>query len=599
MPTFLQLVRPFTRPVGALTERLGTRFYIVLGLLVVAASVLGIGSDYTFNARVQAYDLVMQNRFRTPPPDPAILLVDIDEASLAAMAPEYGRWPWPRSVIAEFIEGAARAKPAAIVFDVVFADLDRNQPEADLHLREVAADTPRSFFAMIRLDAANDGLSQLRLAQLGGVQPLSGAQPYATVAMVVPYFFDVLDGRRLGTINLYSDADGIARSYHVHRDLAGYRIPSLPANVVAALGGELPAEADVLLNWRGPPPAYPRASFHTLYERLLRGEVPAELQGRILVVGSTAPALFDIRPTSIATAHTGLELLATALDNLRNRDFVRLLPDWIYMAITAVAVLLLALAFHSNVDWLVLRTAFTVMQVAFLVLTYSFLNYTNWFVDLTGPFAAALAYFTVAALYGRAMVARRNGSALYSTALDPGSRVEVLLLACRITATGTKRARIHRILQRRAGLTHLGAAAPRLFESAPLFQRLYEDIALFYWIAPARSPCTALADLFGMLERSFDGLRASRAEGEVCFALHAVSFTAEPLTTGPLATDHGVEWTAQGKEAFLSALLLVQRAAAGSITRSTAFVAACEACPEVIVPKQVVDAGVGSSQVTA
>jgi hypothetical protein len=93
-----------------------------------------------------------------------------------------------------------------------------------------------------------------------------------------------------------------------------------------------------------------------------------------------------------------------------------------------------------------------------------------------------------------------------------------------------------------------------------------------------------------MLERSFGGLRAIRAESEVCFALHAV----------PLTTDDRGEWTAPGKEAFLSALLLVQRAAAGSIARSTAFVAACEACPAVIVPKRVVDAGVavGSGQVT-
>ena len=500
--TLLRLVRPLTLPVGVLTERLGSRFYVGLGVVVVAASILGIGSELTFGMRVQAYDLVMQNRFRTPTPDPDILLVDIDEASLAAMAPEYGRWPWPRSVIAELIEGVARARPAAIVFDVVFSDLDRNQPEADLYLREVAGRSATAFFAMIRLDPANDARSELRLAELAGVTPLPDAVPDATVAMVVPYFFDVLDGRRLGTINLYSDEDGIARSYHVHRDVAGYRIYSLPANVVAALRGELPAQADLLLNWRRAPRAYPSVSFHTLYERLLLGDVPKELEGRILIVGSTAPALFDIRPTPVATAHTGLELLATALDNLRNRDFVRLLPDWIFMVVTTIAVALLATAFRSNVDWLLLRTAFTVMQLAFLALTYLLLNYTSWFVDLTAPFAAALAYFTVAGFYSRAMVQRRNGSPLYSTVLEPGSTADVLLLACRITATEAQRARTHRVLQQRAGLTRFGAAAPRLFESAPLFQKLYDDVALFYWIAPPGRTCAALADLFDMLERS-------------------------------------------------------------------------------------------------
>lgn len=570
----VRLIRPLTRPVGFLTEQLGSRFYVGLGVVVALASVLGIGSEFTFGMRVQAYDLVMQNRFRTPPPDPDILLIDIDEASLAAMAPEYGRWPWPRSVIGELIDGASAARPAAIVFDVVFADLDRSQAEADLYLREVAERTPGTFFAMIRLDTANDSLSELRLAELAGVTPLPDAVPDATAALVVPYFFDVLEGRQLGTINLYSDADGIARSYHVHRDVAGYRIHSLPANVAAALGARLPAGPDVLLNWRGAPRAYPSVSFHALYERLLRGEVPKELEGRILIVGSTAPALFDIRPTPIAVAHTGLELLATALDNLRNQGFVRLLPDWIYMAITTIAVALLAMAFRSNVDWLLLRTAFTVMQLAFLAVTYLFLNFTSWFVDLTAPFAAALAYFTVAGFYSRAMVQRRNGSPLYSGVLEPGSNADVLLLACRITAREARRARIHRVLQQRAGLTRYGAAAPRLFESAPLFQKLYEDVALFYWIAPPGRACAALTDLFDMLERSLGVLRARGLDGDVRLALHAARFTLD---------EHG-EWAAQGKEALMAGLLLVQQATGGPIARSEAFAEACKQCPSVTLP---------------
>src|SRR5690606_10894670 len=141
---------------------------------------------------------------------------------------------------------------------------------------------------------ANDALSELELARLPGVGRLPSADPDATVAMIVPYFFDVLGGRRLGTNNLYADDDGIARSYHVHRDARGWRIYSLPANVVAALGGALPPEPDILLNWRGPPLAYRTVSFHTLYRSLLAGAGPHDaFRGKIVVVGSTAPSLFD------------------------------------------------------------------------------------------------------------------------------------------------------------------------------------------------------------------------------------------------------------------------------------------------------------------
>lgn len=558
-----RLARLLTRPLGLLTERLGSRFYLILAAVLVAASVVGIGAGLTLGMKSQAYDLVMRSRFRTPAPDPQIIVVDIDEASLAAMAPEYGRWPWPRSVMAELVEGLARARPAAIVFDVVFADLDRSYPEADRYLREVAARYPNTLFAMIRLDPANDPLSELELARLAGVVPLAAAQPGATVAVVVPYFFDVLGGRRLGTVNLYADDDGIARAYHVYRDAHGYRIFSLPANVIATLGGELPEQPDILLNWRGRPPAYRTVSFDPLYRQVLSsaGVTEADFAGKIVVIGSTAPALFDIRPTPVARAHTGVEILATAIDNLRNRDYLRELPGWAYMLVTGAAVLLLAAAFRNNIDWLVLRAAFTVMQFAFLALTYLFLNYTTWFVDLTAPFTAAFAYFVVAGFYGRALVLRRNGDPWFSSALDPGRSAQVLLLACRIVAPPARRARIHRVLQRHAGLTRYAAAAPQLFGAAPLMQKLYEDVALFYWLVPPEKTCAALGDLFVMLERSLGAIGAADHPAGVQLALHAARFTVDA---------HG-EWEAHGREAFVTELLLAQRPARGPITVSEAF----------------------------
>ncbi|MCU0759830.1 MAG: CHASE2 domain-containing protein [Steroidobacteraceae bacterium] len=590
-PSPRHLARLLTRPLGWLSERLGNRFYLVLAALVVAATGLAIATGTDLGMKSQAYDLVMRNRFRTPAPDPRIVLVDIDEASLAAMAPEYGRWPWPRTVMAELVEGLAQAGVAAVVFDVVFADLDRGQPDSDQHLRDVAASHPQTYFAMIRLDAANDRLSRLELAHLAGVTPLPDAVPGATAAAVVPYFFDVLDGRRLGTINLFAGRDGIARTYHVHRDVHGYRMFSLAANVVAGLGGELPASPDILLNWRGPPPAYRSVPFHLLHQQLLRGtgELAAGLADRIVIVGSTAPALFDIRPTPVAQAHTGVEILATAMDNLRNRDYLKELPDWIYFLVAAGAVFLLAAAFRNNVDELLLRTAFTVMQGAFLALTYLFLNYTTWFVDLTAPFTAAFAYFILAGFYHRVLVLRRNGHPWLSSALDPGRTAQVLLLVCRVTAPAARRARVHRILQRQSGLTRYGAAAPQLFGTAPLFEKLHEDVALFYWLVPPEKTCTALLDLCRMLEQSLLALGASGDGTGLRLALHSTRFTVESRD----------DWARQGKEAFATALLLAERPARGSVVLSESFSETCHTCQDARIPQRLEQLGLAPAGATA
>jgi len=44
-------------------------------------------------------------------PDPDIVLVDIDEKSLVKMEKDAGRWPWPRVVYADLVEGLAAQKP--------------------------------------------------------------------------------------------------------------------------------------------------------------------------------------------------------------------------------------------------------------------------------------------------------------------------------------------------------------------------------------------------------------------------------------------------------------------------------------------------------
>lgn len=544
----LRIARALTLPLGRLSERLGNRFYLGLAVLLAAAFAWAILAGHTGGLKHRAYDAIMKSRFNVPPADPDIVLVDIDEASLAAMAPQYGRWPWPRSVMAELTEGLARQRPAAIVFDITFSDPDVFQVEADRYFREVAAQTPRTFFPMIRLNPENDPLSGLRLAEIPGVTPVDPAAPReATVAMVVPYFLDALDGPRLGTNNLYADEDGIARRYHVFRDVQGWRIPSLPAVVVAALGGAVPDRADVLLNWRGRPPAYRTVGFAPLYTDLLkqqRERPQDEFTGKIVVIGSTAPSLFDLKPTSIARDHPGLEILATGIDNLKNGDYLTELPRWVYVLVTALGIALLGAAFVYNADYRIVRTAFTLVQTAFVAVTYLFLNYTTVFVDLTVPFAAGLAYFFVASTYSMVLTMRRNGDPLFSTALDPGRACQALFLAVRFAGgDAAARRRVQAALVRRIGLTRYGAAATRLFKPAPLLRDIHRDTALYYWLVSPAEGRAALEDLFQMLAHALAALPPG-----VVLGLHAAAFTVD-------AEGH---WREQGKRAFIEALTLLE-----------------------------------------
>ena len=53
-----------------------------------------------------------------------VRIVDIDDESLA----RHGQWPWPRTIIARLVDKLTEAKVAAIGFDIVFSEPDRLSP---------------------------------------------------------------------------------------------------------------------------------------------------------------------------------------------------------------------------------------------------------------------------------------------------------------------------------------------------------------------------------------------------------------------------------------------------------------------------------------
>ena len=141
----------------------------------------------TANMRQAAFDTMVRYRIMVPKPDKDIVIVDINEASLASMAKEYGRWPWPRQVLGEFLEHLEEQHPKAVVFDILFSDPDIYNPDSDTYFAAAVSRTTNTFFPMLRLDEASDSLSKIKPGMIPGVTPLPGeAQADATIGIVLP-----------------------------------------------------------------------------------------------------------------------------------------------------------------------------------------------------------------------------------------------------------------------------------------------------------------------------------------------------------------------------------------------------------------------------
>lgn len=422
---------------ASITRKLHNNFYLYLSALLtvfvlVDASVLHIGE----NMRDKAFDLMVKNRIIVPKPDPDIVIVDINEASLSAMAGEYGRWPWPRQVLGEFLENIEAQQPKAVVFDILFSDADVYNPDSDAYFNEVIATTENTFFPMLRLAQESDHLSTITPDMIPGIQYVQPENATTTkqkqpIAIVLPHFEAALNTKHLGTHNIYPDKDGIVREYRLWHNENGWILPSLPLAVgqFAPVVPSSPTQ-NILINWRGKPFTYQYVSFSDVYADMASKDKkrPAdEFKNKIVIIGSTAPSLFDLKPTAMAKAHPGVEILATAIDNVRHNDDLKVWRGRIpYVLMSLILIWLTAFAFFRNMDRDKLTTVFSSSQITLLALSYTAINLTNTYLDFTGPITWAVMYFSVAKIY--ALANDRAMQRILASDVESGKKGSSILL---------------------------------------------------------------------------------------------------------------------------------------------------------------------------
>ncbi len=362
------------RLLGALAGIPGPRLLAGLVLLFslwIVADVFVL--SVTGGLAQSTYDAMVRYRLLAPPPDPRIVIVDIDESALARMAPEFGRWPWPRDTLATVLDHLESQQPAAIVWDIVFSDADRLSPGGDLAFDQAVARSRHSHFGVVRLPRKNDSQSQITQSHLPSLWagPARQAQaPAPTLALVAPVLPSVAR-QPLGFNNGYVDRDGVLRRYRYFERLAdGSTIQSLPMAVVRSLAPEVHArwlarfeaggqradsdtstDDDVMIAWRRQANSYPRVNFADLFAQA-EGEAPRapvpSMAGKIIVIGATAPSLHDTHPTPLSATQAGVDSLATVLDNALHERQMRELPRWVGALLAITLCMAVALWSHHR-----------------------------------------------------------------------------------------------------------------------------------------------------------------------------------------------------------------------------------------------------------
>jgi adenylate cyclase len=302
--------------------------------------------------RLRTFDFYQSLRPRETVSRP-VVIVDIDEASLK----EIGQWPWPRTILADLVTRLAELGVVAIGFDIIFAEPDRMSPSiAATSFRNLDDDTRNK----LRTLPSNDEVfaqairrSRVVLGQAGSATaaPRSQAEaalqtgfavrgPDATPFLVtfagllrnVPVIEQAAAGR--GVFSVLPERDGIVRRVPLVMRAQGAMAPSLSIELlrvvtnssailvrtdqagvqsVAVPGLQLPTDQNgrfwVHFNKHDP-------ARYVSAKDVLQGRVPRDrVEGKLVLIGTSAVGLLDIKTTPVSAAIPGVEIHAQILES--------------------------------------------------------------------------------------------------------------------------------------------------------------------------------------------------------------------------------------------------------------------------------------------
>lgn len=375
--------------------------YWALVVLVLAAGALLHRWETTLGTRLRAIAFDTYQQIAPRPYDPAapVRIVDIDEVSLT----ERGQWPWPRTEIAALVAKLEDMGAVAIVFDMVFPEPDRLSP--DLVAKRLPKD-PALTDAANALAAmpSNDSVLAQAISQAAVVTAFVGV-PDATgraslpprpaeieykgndPRLFLPSFpqtvvnLPVLTQHAAGSgfNNWIPEHDQIIRKLPMLITVGQEIYPSIALEALrlaqgysnylilssgaegersfgtrtgiakVLIGGVFVPTDETGQMWlhfsRRDPRRYLSAA------RVLDGSVkPDDIKGKIVLIGTSAAGLLDIRATPVDAAMPGVEAHAQAIEQMLAGDYI-VRPDFAPGAeiiFSGIAGLILALAVYGT-----------------------------------------------------------------------------------------------------------------------------------------------------------------------------------------------------------------------------------------------------------
>ena len=441
------------------------------GLLLAAATLVSFeGGAVVDRLRNLVFDTFQGYAPRPYEPRLPVRIIDIDEESLRRL----GQWPWPRDIMARLVDRLDALGATAVGLDIVFAEPDRFSPT---NLARVWQDRPE--LTALRADMARLPDSDTALADSlrhSGRSitafALSGSGESTPPALKAGFAEAGDDPRPFvprwgeavrtlapieaaaagnGFINYMPDADSTIRRVPLVLSLGDVLYPSLAAETLRVAQGAgsyvikssganeeqsfgqstgitavrignaiVPTNAagEILLHDTGHVPERFISAWRVLSPDFDAGKVA----GMIVLIGTSAATIKDIRTTPISPVIPGVEIHAQVIEQMLAQDFLRR-PDWIpgaeRIAFVALGLILIVAIRYVGALWSLLIAAIAA-AAAIAVSWYGFTR-LSYLIDPLFPCLVILLVYLSSSLlaYLRSEREKRRVRGLFSRYMSP------------------------------------------------------------------------------------------------------------------------------------------------------------------------------------
>ena len=574
--------------------------------------------------RNRTFDVYQQIQPRAFPEPMQTLIVDLDEESLA----ELGQWPWPRTLVAQMLANLMNMGAGVVGFDVLFAEKDRMSPAEFAATSPLLDDETRAKLTKL---TSNDQIfanvlkqSRAVLGQSGYHEVVEGATarkpkkaPFARkgpdprpfiptlASMIRPVEELEKASMGVGMITVSPDSDGVVRRVPMMVEVNKSVFPALSLEMLRVGFGNRPFFAvstadgvkEVILTKQFRIPTDRHGNTWVYFTEVdterryvsakdvLNGTVdPKRVKGQLVLIGTSATGLKDIRNTPIDPALPGVEVHANILETIINKSYLMRPADSLGKEITIALVAGLLMIVFVPLIGAGLTLGLFVVIVGGLI-GYSWLQFTGsqTLLDVTYPGLSTLLLYSLLTYTSYAETAKErkqvkgafgqylSPALLEQLADDPdrlrlgGEMKEMTIMFSDIRGFTTISEQFKDDPQ---GLTKLinrflTPMTDMIMQRKGTIDKYMGDCIMAFWNAPvddadhARHACESALAMFSQLESINEDVRLeAEAEGRKYFPLNVgIGVNSGEVVVGNMGSDQRFDYSVLGDAVNLAARL--------------------------------------------